>query len=188
MTMSSISLQNRRFLLAAASLAALTLGGASAQAQSVNIYCSVQIEWCQAIATNFQRDTGIKVNMTQKGSGEMLAQIRAEAQNPRGDVWFGGTGDPHLAAAEENLTVENESKNIAGFPVAYAASSEGTGFEIGMAGTIAKSTYMGAHTEYTVSTPVGDLFVIAPDRLDRRMAGDTVGVTLADDGVILVRP
>ncbi len=112
MTMSSNGTLTRRFLLAAASLAALTLGGASAQAQSVNVYCSVQIEWCQAIATNFQRDTGIKVNMTQKGSGEMLAQIRAEAQNPRGDVWFGGTGDPHLAAAEENLTVENESKNI----------------------------------------------------------------------------
>jgi iron(III) transport system substrate-binding protein len=102
----------RRILLAAASLAALTLGGASAQAQSINLYCSVQIEWCQAIATNFQRDTNIRVNMTQKGSGEMLAQIRAEAQNPRGDIWFGGTGDPHLAAAEENLTVENESKAI----------------------------------------------------------------------------
>jgi iron(III) transport system ATP-binding protein len=58
----------------------------------------------------------------------------------------------------------------------------------GMAGTIAKSTYMGAHTEYTVSTPVGELFVIAPDRLNRKMAGEKVGVTLADDGVILVRP
>ncbi len=85
----------------------------AAKAQSLNLYCSVQIEWCQAIAVNFQRDTGIRVNMTQKGSGEMLAQIRAEAQNPRGDVWFGGTGDPHLAAAEENLTVENESKALA---------------------------------------------------------------------------
>ncbi len=92
--------------------AAMAWGGA-AKAQSLNLYCSVQIEWCQAIAVNFQRDTGIRVNMTQKGSGEMLAQIRAEAQNPRGDVWFGGTGDPHLAAAEENLTVENESKALA---------------------------------------------------------------------------
>jgi iron(III) transport system substrate-binding protein len=105
--------RSRRFYLAAASLAAFTLAGASAQAQSLNLYCSVQIEWCQAVATNFQRDSGVKVNMTQKGSGEMLAQIRAESQNPRGDVWFGGTGDPHLAAAEENLTAENESKNLA---------------------------------------------------------------------------
>lgn len=83
-----------------------------AHAQSLNLYCSVQIEWCQAIATNFQRTTGVRVNMTQKGSGEVFAQIRAEAQNPRGDVWFGGTGDPHLAAADENLSVEYESKHL----------------------------------------------------------------------------
>ncbi len=78
----------------------------SARAQGqINLYCSVQVEWCQAMVTAFQRDTGITVNMTQKGSGETLAQIRAEAQNPRGDVWFGGTGDPHLSVAEEGLTL-----------------------------------------------------------------------------------
>jgi iron(III) transport system substrate-binding protein len=32
------------------------------------------------------------------------AQIQAEASNPKGDVWWGGTGDPHLQAAEEDLT------------------------------------------------------------------------------------
>jgi len=80
-------------------------GPALAQGQ-LNIYCAVQVEWCQGIATNFQRETGITVNMTQKGSGETLAQVRAEAQNPRGDIWFGGTGDPHLAAAEAGLSVE----------------------------------------------------------------------------------
>ncbi|MGL4242389.1 MAG: extracellular solute-binding protein, partial [Beijerinckiaceae bacterium] len=103
----------RAALLAGFAAAALGMSARSAMAQTLNLYCSVQIEWCQAIATNFQRDTNIRVNMTQKGSGEMLAQIRAEAQNPRGDVWFGGTGDPHLAAAEEGMTVEYESKNLA---------------------------------------------------------------------------
>jgi iron(III) transport system substrate-binding protein len=89
--------------------AALGLGAAFGSAPvaaqgTLNHYCSVQVEWCTAIATAFQRDTGIRVNMTQRGSGETLAAIRAESQNPRADVWFGGTGDPHLAAAEENLT------------------------------------------------------------------------------------
>lgn len=94
----------RTLLAVALSFTALT---ATAQAQGqVNVYCSVQVEWCQAIATNFQRDTGITVNMTQKGSGETLAQIRAEAQNPKGDIWFGGTGDPHLIVAEEGLSAE----------------------------------------------------------------------------------
>jgi iron(III) transport system substrate-binding protein len=94
--------------LAALALAWLAAGAAHAQG-TLNLYCSVQIEWCQAIATNFQRDTGVRVNMTQRGSGETLAAMRAEAQNPRGDVWFGGTGDPHLAAGEENLTEAYQS-------------------------------------------------------------------------------
>lgn len=99
-------------LLALSGLVVLFLQPAAAIAQgALNLYCSVQIEWCQAITTSFQRDTGIRVNMTQRGSGETLAAIRAEGQNPRGDVWFGGTGDPHLAAAEENLTQPYESPN-----------------------------------------------------------------------------
>ncbi|PHK93504.1 iron ABC transporter substrate-binding protein [Pseudoroseomonas rhizosphaerae] len=94
-------------------LGAAALPGTAAAQGTLNLYCSVQIEWCQAAATNFQRDTGIRVNMTQRGSGETLAAIRAESQNPRGDVWFGGTGDPHLAAAEDNLTQAYESPNNA---------------------------------------------------------------------------
>jgi len=61
------------------------------------------------MVTGFERETGIKVSMTRKSSGEFYAQIKAEASNPRGDVWWGGTGDPHLQAAEEGLTQEYES-------------------------------------------------------------------------------
>jgi len=85
----------------------------SALAQgNLNVYCSVQAEWCQAVANEFQRQTGIRVGLTLKGSGETLAQVTAEAANPRGDVWFGGTGDPHLAAAEQNLTLAYKSANL----------------------------------------------------------------------------
>lgn len=97
----------KTLLLSALAVVAVS-GTAQAQGQ-LNLYCSVQVEWCQAMATAFQRETGITVNMTQKGSGETLAQIRAEAQNPRGDVWFGGTGDPHLIVAEEGLSMEYRS-------------------------------------------------------------------------------
>lgn len=104
----------RKLLFSVLGLGAVTALATPAAAQgTLNLYCSVQIEWCQAMATNFQRDTGIRVNMTQRGSGETLAAIRAEAQNPRGDVWFGGTGDPHLAAGEENLSQAYESANNA---------------------------------------------------------------------------
>ena len=60
----------------------------------------------------FERATGIRVAMTRRSSGETMTQIRAESQNPRGDIWWGGTGDPHMQAAQENLTVEYRSPNL----------------------------------------------------------------------------
>jgi iron(III) transport system ATP-binding protein len=50
------------------------------------------------------------------------------------------------------------------------------------------STYMGAHAEYNLDTPVGSLFVIAPEASLLRKAGDAVGVLLSDRGVFAVKP
>ena len=89
-------------------LLATLAGAASAQGQ-VNVLCSVQAEWCTMLATVYTRTTGTKVNVSQKGSGEALAQLIAEKENPKTDVWFGGTGDPHLQAAELGITLEYKS-------------------------------------------------------------------------------
>src|SRR5512140_1751107 len=97
-------------LLVGAALSALALA-AAAQGQ-VNIICSVQAEWCNLMSTVYSRTTGTKVNMTAKGSGEALAQLNAEKANPKTDIWFGGTGDPHLQAAEQGLTLEHKSPQL----------------------------------------------------------------------------
>ena len=106
-------------LLAPSLTLALALGLLSlhgpAQAQDggqLNVICSVQAEWCNMIQTVFARTTGIKVNMSLKGSGESLAQLIAERANPKTDVWFGGTGDPHLQAAEQGLALEYKSATL----------------------------------------------------------------------------
>jgi iron(III) transport system substrate-binding protein len=78
----------------------------------VNVICSVQADWCNMIQTVFAKTTGIKVNMSLKGSGEALAQLIAEKANPKTDVWFGGTGDPHLQAAETDLTLPYQSATL----------------------------------------------------------------------------
>ena len=95
----------RRFIFA---LACLAPGYVFAQGNLV-LYCAPQEEWCRAMVTAFERNTGVKVAMTRKSSGEIYAQVKAEAANPRGDIWWGGTGDPHLQAAEEGLLVEYRS-------------------------------------------------------------------------------
>jgi len=96
----------------AAAAAALTGLCAAASAQTVNVICSVQADWCNMIATVYARTTGVKLNMSLKGSGEALAQLIAERDNPKTDVWFGGTGDPHLQAAESGLTLEYKSPSL----------------------------------------------------------------------------
>ena len=87
-------------------------GMVSAHAQQVNIICSVQAEWCSMISTVYARTTGVKVNLSMKGSGEALAQLIAERDNPKTDVWFGGTGDPHLQAAELGLSLVYQSPTL----------------------------------------------------------------------------
>jgi iron(III) transport system substrate-binding protein len=97
-------------MLAGATTAMSFLAAGAAQAQGALVmYCGVQEEWCRAMTTAFERETGIKVAMTRKSSGEIYAQVKAESANPRADIWWGGTGDPHMQAAEEDLTVEYSS-------------------------------------------------------------------------------
>jgi iron(III) transport system substrate-binding protein len=87
-------------------LATLLLSSASvvqAQAQVVHAMCSTDQSWCELAAAEFQKQTGIRVLQTRKPTGEALAQLRAEATNPKTDVWWGGTGDPFIQAAEIGL-------------------------------------------------------------------------------------
>jgi iron(III) transport system substrate-binding protein len=93
--------------------AACTLPAAPSHAQgNLVVYCGVNEDWCRGAVTAFERETGIKVAMTRKGSGEVYAQIKAEASNPRADIWWGGTGDPHMQAAEDGLTLEYKSAKV----------------------------------------------------------------------------
>ena len=112
------------------SLLALTFGllAVPAQAQGkLTLYCSSDEAWCQQAKTEFEKKTGIAVDMTRKSSGETYAQIKAESANPKGDVWWGGTGDPHLQAAEENLTqayVSPNRRRVAEFAMNQARASK----------------------------------------------------------------
>ena len=113
-----------KHLFAALALLVPTL--AAAQGNLV-LYCTPQEEWCRGMVTAFERKTGIKVAMTRKSSGENYAQVKAEASNPRGDIWWGGTGDPHLQAAEEGLLDEYRSpllKDLAPWAVKQAEQSK----------------------------------------------------------------
>jgi iron(III) transport system substrate-binding protein len=76
---------------------------ARSQTKELVFYCSALAEWCEVMRKAFERDSGIKVAMTVKSTGETLAQLRAESANPRADVWWGGGVEQYLQAAEIGL-------------------------------------------------------------------------------------
>lgn len=80
------------------------IGLGTASAQRVNLLCSPDLAWCEQLPDAFKAATGIELEFVRLGSAEALARLRAEAANPSFDVWFGGTGDPHLVAFHDGVT------------------------------------------------------------------------------------
>jgi len=98
-----------RRVVVAVALCALPLAAAA----QLNLYCSSpNTAWCQGMAVGFEKATGTKVAVIQKATGEMLAQIKAEGSNPKGDVWWAGASDNYMQAAEEGLLEEYRSPNV----------------------------------------------------------------------------
>jgi iron(III) transport system substrate-binding protein len=80
------------------------IGWRAAAQGTMIMYCGVDENWCRAMTTEYQKETGVNVQMTRMSAGEIYARLRAEKDNPQADIWWGGTGDPHLQAADEGLT------------------------------------------------------------------------------------
>lgn len=95
----------RRVMVSVVVVMLASFGVASAApAGKVTILCSPNPPWCDAVKADFPKATGIALEFLRLSSGEALARLRAERQNPSFDVWFGGTGDPHVVANEDGLT------------------------------------------------------------------------------------
>src|SRR5690554_5302094 len=102
---------------------------ASAQAAGdLNLICSPDVVWCESMVNAFTEETGINVKMVRLSSGETYARIRAEASIPKTDIWWGGTGDPHLQAADEKLTMEYKSPQLSGLLPWAQSQAESSGF------------------------------------------------------------
>jgi iron(III) transport system substrate-binding protein len=85
----------------------------TAVAQELNLICSADQAICERLVEEFEASHDIDVNMVRLSSGETYAKVRAEARNPQTDLWWGGTGDPHLQAANDGLTAEYQSPMLA---------------------------------------------------------------------------
>ncbi len=85
-------------------LLCVLLGALPARAaDTVNAYSIWPENWARPMFEEFEKATGIKVNFVRFSSGEALARVIAEKNNPRVDVLFGGPVETHAAGIKEGI-------------------------------------------------------------------------------------
>jgi iron(III) transport system substrate-binding protein len=83
----------------------------------LNVLCTPQEQWCQGMKQEFEAKYGITVNYVRMSSGEALARIQAEKDNPQFDIWWGGPIDSFVAAKGEGLLEPYDSPNYANLTI-----------------------------------------------------------------------
>ncbi|MBB6454602.1 iron(III) transport system substrate-binding protein [Salirhabdus euzebyi] len=86
--------------------------GSGGDSDTLTVYSPHQNEIINPIIKEFQDRTGIKVDVVTGGTGELLNRVTAEADNPGGDVFWGGGAESLEAFAdsfEPYKTAEDEA-------------------------------------------------------------------------------
>jgi len=79
----------------------------------LNLLCTPQEQWCQGMKQEFEAKYGITVNYVRMSSGEALARVLAEKDNPQFDIWWGGPADSFISAKGSGLLEPYDSPNYA---------------------------------------------------------------------------
>ena len=91
------------FLLALTLIFSLLLSMSYAADQTLNAYSIWPENWARPMFEEFEKATGIHVNFIRFSSGEALARVIAEKDNPKVDVLFGGPVATHIAGIAEGV-------------------------------------------------------------------------------------
>ncbi len=112
--MSKLKLVVAMAIVAVLASPVLFAGGVKEEAtKELNVMMTPQEEWDQGMKQEFEKKFGVTVNYIRMSSGEALARIRAEKNNPQFDIWWGGPIDSFIAAKQEGLLEPYNSPNYA---------------------------------------------------------------------------
>ncbi len=86
------------------------------------VYCPHPLEFINPLVSEFESQTGIKVEVIAAGTGELLKRVESEQANPLGDIFWGGslsTMKPQMELFENYQSVNEEfvqesMKNVEG--------------------------------------------------------------------------
>ena len=71
--------------------------------QTLHIYTAFDTQEAEVYIQAFEEQTGIDVQYVRMSSGEVLARVEAEANNPQASVWHAGSNTSHINAASKGL-------------------------------------------------------------------------------------
>jgi len=75
------------------------------------VYCPHPLEFINPLVSEFESQTGIKVEVIAAGTGELLKRVESEQENPLGDIFWGGslsTMKPQMELFEDYQSVNEE--------------------------------------------------------------------------------
>lgn len=74
------------------------------------VYCPHPIAFINPLVEEFEKSSGVKVEVIAAGSGELLKRVESEKANPLGDIFWGGSLNTMKPKADlfENYTSANE--------------------------------------------------------------------------------
>jgi iron(III) transport system substrate-binding protein len=155
-----------RFLFAVLLVFSMLLSACQAAATEevkdteLNVLCTPQEQWCQGMKQEFETKYGITVNYVRLSSGEALARVQAEKDNPTFDIWWGGPIDSFVAAKEAGVLEPYASPNLKNLlkPDLYKdAENYWAGIYVGTLGFATNTDWLAAHPEASAPESWDDL-------------------------------
>ena len=126
----------------------------------LNLLCTPQEEWCQGMKQEFEAKYGITVNYVRMSSGEALARVNAEKDNPQFDIWWGGPADSFISAKESGLLEPYDSPNYANLvdpAKTKDVDNQWVGIYMGSLGFATNTDWLAAHPGVEAPTSWDDL-------------------------------
>ncbi len=162
---------NRRLIILAGLLLTLALVVTACQppaappqqaaSNELNVLCTPQVEWCEGMKAEFEAaHPGVTVNWVRLSSGESLARLRNEKDNPQFDIWWGGPIDSFIAATPEGLLEQYDSPNHANIidkDLMLDPDNHWAGIYVGSLGFATNTEWLAANPDAKAPTSWDDL-------------------------------
>ncbi|HPN27322.1 MAG TPA: ABC transporter substrate-binding protein [Thermotogota bacterium] len=120
-------------------------------ANSVKAYTTFEEPLAKEVFDAFEKETGIRVEWVRLSTGEAVARLEAERENPQASIWVGGVGVLHVQAKMKGLTASYKSPQFLSIPEQYR---DPEGFWVGLyVGPLAFVTNKNRAKELGISAP-----------------------------------